>query len=234
MNKNLLDDTRNENEVVLRKKSPSNIPQPINNKRNSCISSAQNIVTPPSANQHHSKLPILKRYSSFSETKTTTEQQASSQIGDKMKQAAKKTTPIKNSDSSSTSMSKFQQFKREQLSKQNSSIINDNSSLSSNPKSMQTLLKQARLSGSLNISNYNLTQIPLSVLRINIDKFEGEENNDDENGFKWWEQIELNKLIIGSNKIKEISKEIEFLDTLITLDVNEYSFNFSSYFILYI
>ena len=215
MSKNLLTDAGNDNnKVLMRQKSPSYIPQPIN-KRNSI--SAQNSL--PSAQQ--SKLPVSKRYSSVNETKTTEQIVASPPpIEDKMKQAVKKTTPIK-SDSSS-SVSKFQQFKREQLSKPN----NENSPLSSNPKSLQTLLKQARLSGSLNLSNYTLTQIPLNVLRINIDKFEEESNKDgdDENGFKWWEQIELNKLIVGSNKIKEIPKEIEFLDTLITFDVKIVSF----------
>ena len=149
-----------------------------------------------------------------------------------MKQAAnrKTTTTTTSPTNNYSTVSKFQQFKQEKL-KLNKNNLNESSSSSSslvtNPKAFETLLKQARISGSLNLSNYHFTQLPLKVLRINIDKFEEEdekhENKNDDSGFKWWQQIDLQKLIIASNKLKEIPKEIEFLDTLITFDVNKYS-----------
>jgi hypothetical protein len=42
---------------------------------------------------------------------------------------------------------------------------------------------------------------------------------DNQEDFKWWEQTELQKLILASNKIKIIPKEIQNLQTLITFDV---------------
>lgn len=39
-------------------------------------------------------------------------------------------------------------------------------------------------------------------------------------GFKWWEQVNLTKLILASNKIKIIPKDVQQLATALTyLDV---------------
>lgn len=128
---------------------------------------------------------------------------------------------------STKQLSRFQQFRTEQkLLKQKSSNdeipISFNSS-ANNSKSLDRLIKQARVNGCLNLSTYNLNEIPKKVLRINIDKADDADDGqdgDDENKFKWWEQINLQKLIIASNKIKEIPKDIQYLDTLITFDVS--------------
>ncbi len=56
---------------------------------------------------------------------------------------------------------------------------------------------------------------------INTEKLSGSANMEDENGEKWWDQIELTKLILASNKIKILPKDIKQLYTLIALDVNK-------------
>jgi hypothetical protein len=59
------------------------------------------------------------------------------------------------------------------------------------------------------------------VWLINTEKLSGSANMEDENGEKWWDQIELTKLILASNKIKILPKDIKQLYTLIALDVNK-------------
>ena len=39
-------------------------------------------------------------------------------------------------------------------------------------------------------------------------------------GDRWWEQVDLKKLILASNKIKELSSEIKNLPALNVLDVS--------------
>lgn len=41
----------------------------------------------------------------------------------------------------------------------------------------------------------------------------------DEN--RWWEQVELQKLILASNKLKNVPKMLKNLQTLVTLDVSQ-------------
>ena len=57
--------------------------------------------------------------------------------------------------------------------------------------------------------------------QINAEKINGSISLDDENNdsLKWWDQIELVKLILASNKIKYIPKEIKQLFSLVVLDV---------------
>ena len=47
----------------------------------------------------------------------------------------------------------------------------------------------------------------------------------DDNDFRWWDQVEIQKLILASNKIKIVPKDIKALTALTTLDVNELKFN---------
>ena len=53
-------------------------------------------------------------------------------------------------------------------------------------------------------------------------------SNDNDSDYKWWDQIDLVKLIAASNRIKFIPKDIKYLNTLVTLDVNYLFFNLYS------
>lgn len=87
----------------------------------------------------------------------------------------------------------------------------------------QGLIKAARKSGQLNLSARGLSQVPPSVWRINLDVPEESRQNlsfgaaDD----RWWEQTDLTKLILASNKLQCLSEDIKFLPALIVLDVHD-------------
>lgn len=84
------------------------------------------------------------------------------------------------------------------------------------------LLRQARKSGQLNLSNRGLTKVPDKVWRVNLDVPPEARNvsldctEDD----KWWEIVDLTKLILASNKLTEISPEIAQFPALAVLDVS--------------
>jgi len=84
------------------------------------------------------------------------------------------------------------------------------------------LLRQARKSGQLNLSNRGLTKVPDKVWRVNLDVPPEAKNvsldcaEDD----KWWEIVDLTKLILASNKLTEISPEIAQFPALAVLDVS--------------
>ncbi|XP_071952369.1 leucine-rich repeat-containing protein 40-like [Antedon mediterranea] len=84
------------------------------------------------------------------------------------------------------------------------------------------LLKQGRRSGQLNLSSRELTTVPDAVWRINQDvpeeaKTVSLDNTED----RWWEQTDLTKLILASNKLQEISNDIRELGALTVLDVHD-------------
>lgn len=84
------------------------------------------------------------------------------------------------------------------------------------------LLRQARRSGQLNLSNRGLTEVPQKVWRINIDvpeeaKSVSLDNTDD----KWWDQVDLTKLILASNALTSIAPDITNLPALEVLDVRK-------------
>lgn len=84
------------------------------------------------------------------------------------------------------------------------------------------ILKQARASGQLNLSNRSLTTVPQSVWNINIDvppeaKSVSLDNSDD----RWWDQTDLVKLILASNKLQQLSDDIQKLPALTVLDVHD-------------
>ncbi len=63
--------------------------------------------------------------------------------------------------------------------------------------------------------------VPDSVWRINLDvPEEGKTVSLDETGDRWWEQTDLVKLILASNKLQEISEDIRQLPALSVLDVS--------------
>ncbi len=88
------------------------------------------------------------------------------------------------------------------------------------------ILKQARQSGSLNLSNKGLQAIPKKVYSINdpdananqkrgfsIDRVDDQEN--------WWDQVDLTKLILASNQISRVSSKIGNLKSLTVLDLHD-------------
>lgn len=72
---------------------------------------------------------------------------------------------------------------------------------------MENLLKNARISGRLNISNRNLNEIPSSVLKLEDQLF----------GEKWWTVSPLLKLDISYNNISEIPDDLALHTELKTL-----------------
>ena len=86
----------------------------------------------------------------------------------------------------------------------------------------EALLRQARKSGQLNLSNRGLTKVPDKVWRVNLDVPPEAMNVslDSAEDDKWWEQIDLSKLILASNKLTEVSPEIVQLPALAVLDVS--------------
>lgn len=87
----------------------------------------------------------------------------------------------------------------------------------------EAMLRQARKSGQLNLSNRGLTKVPEKVWRVNLDVPPEAQNVslDSTDDDKWWEIVDLTKLILASNKLSEISSEIAQFPALVVLDVSE-------------
>jgi hypothetical protein len=82
------------------------------------------------------------------------------------------------------------------------------------------VLKAARKSGQLNLSNRELKTVPDKVWKINQEIPEEERKASLDSDEKWWDQTELNKLILASNQITSISSDIQLLQGLVVLDVS--------------
>ena len=62
--------------------------------------------------------------------------------------------------------------------------------------------------------------VPSSVWRINIDTpEEGKTISMDNADDRWWEQVDLTKLILASNALDCLSEDIHLLPALVALDV---------------
>uniref|UniRef100_A0A8C9VSM1 Leucine-rich repeat-containing protein 40 n=1 Tax=Scleropages formosus TaxID=113540 RepID=A0A8C9VSM1_SCLFO len=84
------------------------------------------------------------------------------------------------------------------------------------------LLKAARKSGQLNLSGRGLTEVPQSVWRLNIDTpQEAQENISFGGADRWWEQTDLTKLLLSSNKLEVLSEDVRLLAALVVLDVHD-------------
>ncbi|KAL2090100.1 hypothetical protein ACEWY4_014788 [Coilia grayii] len=84
------------------------------------------------------------------------------------------------------------------------------------------LLKAARKSGQLNLSGRGLTEVPLSVWRLNLDTpEEANQNLSFGAADRWWEQTDLTKLILSSNKLNALSENVKLLSALVVLDVHD-------------
>lgn len=82
------------------------------------------------------------------------------------------------------------------------------------------ILKQARKSGQLNLSNREIKTIPDKIWKINQEIPEEERNASLDSDEKWWDQTQLNKLILASNQITSISPDVQLLQALVVLDVS--------------
>ncbi|CAI9546999.1 unnamed protein product [Staurois parvus] len=90
------------------------------------------------------------------------------------------------------------------------------------PPVPQGLINAARKSGQLNLSGRGLSEVPSSVWRINVDTPEEAHTNVQFGGTdRWWEQTDLTKLILASNKLQSLSEELRLLPALVVLDVHD-------------
>ncbi|CAM8995310.1 unnamed protein product [Rhodiola kirilowii] len=76
---------------------------------------------------------------------------------------------------------------------------------------MDRILKAARESGSLNLSNRSLREVPDEVY-ANLESA-GE-------GVKWWEAVELHKLILAHNSIEVLKEDLKNLSQLTVLNIS--------------
>nr|XP_034977915.1 leucine-rich repeat-containing protein 40 isoform X3 [Zootoca vivipara] len=86
----------------------------------------------------------------------------------------------------------------------------------------QGLIRTARKSGQLNLSGRGLTEVPPHVWRINLDiPDETKQNLSFSADERWWEQTDLAKLILSSNKLQCLSDDLRLLPALTVLDVHD-------------
>ncbi|XP_066857810.1 leucine-rich repeat-containing protein 40 isoform X1 [Anser cygnoides] len=90
------------------------------------------------------------------------------------------------------------------------------------PAVPQGLLRAARRSGQLNLAGRGLGQVPQHVWRINLDTpEEAHQNLSFGAADRWWEQTDLTKLILASNKLQLLSEDVKLLPALTVLDVHD-------------
>uniref|UniRef100_A0A8C3TTG7 Leucine-rich repeat-containing protein 40 n=1 Tax=Catharus ustulatus TaxID=91951 RepID=A0A8C3TTG7_CATUS len=90
------------------------------------------------------------------------------------------------------------------------------------PAVPQGLLRLARRSGQLNLAGRGLTHVPEHVWRINLDTpEEAQQNLSFGAADRWWEQTDLTKLILASNKLQSLSEDVQLLPALTVLDVHD-------------
>ncbi|CAJ0914874.1 unnamed protein product [Ranitomeya imitator] len=90
------------------------------------------------------------------------------------------------------------------------------------PAVPQGLIAAARKSGQLNLSGRGLGEVPLSVWRINLDTPEEAHTNVQFSASdRWWEQTDLVKLFLSSNKLPSLPDDLQLLPALVVLDVHD-------------
>ncbi|KAF6025310.1 LRRC40 [Bugula neritina] len=72
------------------------------------------------------------------------------------------------------------------------------------------LIKNGRKSGQLNLSSRGLNAAA-----------ESRGDADFDNDERWWDQVELTKLILASNKIQDLSEDVKLLSALQSLDIHD-------------
>lgn len=87
------------------------------------------------------------------------------------------------------------------------------------------LLRQGRASGQLNLSNRQLSEVPVEVWRINVDAGAQATSSGDALSFdaedRWWEQAELQRLVLACNVLSELADGVGELASLVALDLHE-------------
>lgn len=74
----------------------------------------------------------------------------------------------------------------------------------------------------MNLSNRGLTEVPDAVWRINLDvPAEAKNVSLDNTEDRWWEQVDMTKLILASNRLSRLSDDITQLPALSVLDVHD-------------
>ncbi|KAL5208238.1 hypothetical protein ABZP36_032673 [Zizania latifolia] len=76
---------------------------------------------------------------------------------------------------------------------------------------MERILKSARDSGSLNLSNRSLREVPKEVYS-NLDTGAQDE--------KWWEGVDIQKLILAHNKLEVLREDLRNLSSLVVLNIS--------------
>ncbi|XP_073499985.1 leucine-rich repeat-containing protein 40 [Phyllobates terribilis] len=90
------------------------------------------------------------------------------------------------------------------------------------PAVPQGLIAVARKSGQLNLSGRGLGEVPVSVWRINLDTPEEAHTNVQFGASdRWWEQTDLVKLFLSSNKLQSLPDDLKLLPALVVLDVHD-------------
>ncbi|KAM6305339.1 leucine-rich repeat-containing protein 40 [Aegotheles albertisi] len=90
------------------------------------------------------------------------------------------------------------------------------------PAVPQGLIRAARKSGQLNLAGRGLSEVPQHVWRINLDTpEEAHQNLSFGAADRWWEQTDLTKLILASNKLQCLSEDVQLLPALTVLDVHD-------------
>ncbi|XP_063230366.1 leucine-rich repeat-containing protein 40-like [Bacillus rossius redtenbacheri] len=91
----------------------------------------------------------------------------------------------------------------------------------------QHMIKQARKSGTLNLSGRGLGSVPAKVWRLNdLDEAEAktlEVSLDREPDDKWWENVPLASLDLSSNALASLPAAVKKLDSLVALNVQDNS-----------
>ena len=120
-------------------------------------------------------------------------------------------------------LSLIKQKKREEIQRKQ-----NESKLATGIRNIDLVIKNARKSGQLNLSDANLTEIPVEIWQLNENSQDlsfnkpraaSNKDNNNDNEFKWWDQVDLTKLILAANKITKVPSDIKVLSTLVTLDV---------------
>lgn len=87
------------------------------------------------------------------------------------------------------------------------------------------LIKLARKNGQLNLTGRGMIDVPDQVWNINIltdDERRGLSLSLDQcDGDRWWDQADLTKLYLSSNKLSSLSPDIEKLQALTILELND-------------
>ncbi|KAH9496798.1 Leucine-rich repeat-containing protein 40 [Bulinus truncatus] len=85
-----------------------------------------------------------------------------------------------------------------------------------------SILKQARKSGVLNLSQRGLTVVPEEVW--SIQEFVPEESKSvslDNSDDKWWDTVDMTKLILASNHLTSLGEGLKNLQSLTVLDIHD-------------